>query len=57
MTLRLPRASLAVLAQGTADPAALAAAGVEVEGDASVLGRLIGLLDAGDPDFAIVTPD
>jgi alkyl sulfatase BDS1-like metallo-beta-lactamase superfamily hydrolase len=30
--------------------------GVKIDGDASVLGRLIGLTDSPDPDFAIVTP-
>ena len=55
--LALPRASLGVLAQGSVDPEVLAAAGVEITGDASVLGRLFAVLDPGDPDFAIVTPD
>jgi alkyl sulfatase BDS1-like metallo-beta-lactamase superfamily hydrolase len=56
VTLRLPRSALAVLAAGTPDPASLAAAGVELEGDGSVLGRIFALLDSPDPDFAIVTP-
>jgi alkyl sulfatase BDS1-like metallo-beta-lactamase superfamily hydrolase len=30
--------------------------GAEIRGDAAVLGRLLGVLDAPDPDFAIVTP-
>jgi alkyl sulfatase BDS1-like metallo-beta-lactamase superfamily hydrolase len=30
--------------------------GLEVEGDPTVLGRLMAVLDAPDPDFAIVTP-
>lgn len=30
--------------------------GVDVTGDATVLGTLLGVLDAPDPDFAIVTP-
>jgi alkyl sulfatase BDS1-like metallo-beta-lactamase superfamily hydrolase len=30
--------------------------GVSVEGDPTVLGRLMAVLDAPDPDFAIVTP-
>jgi alkyl sulfatase BDS1-like metallo-beta-lactamase superfamily hydrolase len=55
-TIRLPRRALALLASGTADPGALAAAGVEITGDASVLGRLLALLEEPDPDFAIVTP-
>jgi alkyl sulfatase BDS1-like metallo-beta-lactamase superfamily hydrolase len=57
VTLTLPRASLPALAQATTDPAALTAAGIEVTGDAGVLDRLFGLLDPGDPNFAIVTPD
>ncbi|MDF1602872.1 alkyl sulfatase dimerization domain-containing protein [Nocardioides sp. YIM 152315] len=55
--LRLPRASLPVLAQGTTDPKALAGAGVDVSGDSGALGRLLGVLQPGDPDFAIVTPE
>jgi alkyl sulfatase BDS1-like metallo-beta-lactamase superfamily hydrolase len=56
------RAALGALAAaGTGgaapDPAALGAAGVEVDGDLGVLGRLLAVLDPGDPDFAIVTPD
>ena len=35
---------------------ALAGAGIEVSGDASILGRLAAVLDPGDKDFAIVTP-
>ncbi|MFI6829051.1 alkyl/aryl-sulfatase [Kribbella sp. NPDC050241] len=57
VTLTLPRASLPALAQATTDPAALAAAGIDVAGDAGVLDRLFGLLDPGDPNFTIVTPD
>ena len=30
--------------------------GITIEGDASVLARLVGLTDEPDPDFAIVTP-
>jgi alkyl sulfatase BDS1-like metallo-beta-lactamase superfamily hydrolase len=29
---------------------------VAVDGDPAVFGRLVGLLDPPDPDFAIVTP-
>ncbi|WP_329005718.1 MBL fold metallo-hydrolase [Kribbella sp. NBC_00709] len=57
VTLTLPRTSLPALAQATTDPAALAAAGIQVAGDAGVLDRLFGLLDPGDPNFAIVTPE
>lgn len=31
-------------------------AGIKVDGDASVLQRVVGVLDAPDPEFAIVTP-
>ena len=55
------RAALGALAAaaggGGLDPAGLAAAGIEVDGDLGVLGRLLAVLDPGDPDFAIVTPD
>jgi alkyl sulfatase BDS1-like metallo-beta-lactamase superfamily hydrolase len=54
--LRLPAAGLAAVATGATDPAALAAAGVRVDGDPTALGRLVGALEAPDPDFAIVTP-
>jgi len=30
--------------------------GITVDGDPAVLGRLMAVLDAPDPDFAIVTP-
>lgn len=55
-TLTTTRAALPALAAGAATPDALSAAGIEVSGDAGVLGRLTAVLDAGDPDFAIVTP-
>ena len=47
--LRLPRAALPLLLGGTLE-------GIEVHGDASVLPRLMTVLEAPDPDFAIVTP-
>jgi alkyl sulfatase BDS1-like metallo-beta-lactamase superfamily hydrolase len=37
-------------------PEQLAAAGVQVDGDVSAVGRLLAALDEPDPDFAIVTP-
>jgi alkyl sulfatase BDS1-like metallo-beta-lactamase superfamily hydrolase len=49
VVLRLPRAALVGLLAGQLD-------GVSVEGDPTVLGRLMTVLDAPDPDFAIVTP-
>jgi alkyl sulfatase BDS1-like metallo-beta-lactamase superfamily hydrolase len=57
VTLTLPRASLPGLARAASDPAALTAAGIEITGDTAVLDRLFALLDPGDPNFAIVTPD
>jgi len=47
--LRMPGAALVGLLAGQMD-------GVSVEGDPTVLGRLMTVLDAPDPDFAIVTP-
>lgn len=52
--LSLPKAAVPLLLAG--DPAQLAAAGVEISGDASVLGKLFSILEAPDPDFNIVTP-
>lgn len=46
---RLPCALLPGLLQGTTD-------GMAVERDAGVLGRLMAVLDAPDPDFDIVVP-
>jgi alkyl sulfatase BDS1-like metallo-beta-lactamase superfamily hydrolase len=51
--LRLPRALLPALALGGGE----VPDGAEVSGDGSAVQRLTSLLDAGDPDFAIVTPD
>lgn len=50
-TVTTTRRALPALATGT-----LAQTGMEVTGDASVIGRLLGVLEPGDPDFAIVTP-
>jgi alkyl sulfatase BDS1-like metallo-beta-lactamase superfamily hydrolase len=47
--LRMPRAALPSLLGGPLE-------GVEVDGDESVLPRLMAVLEAPDPDFAIVTP-
>ena len=57
VTLRLPRAALALLAQAEVTEQALVAAGGAVDGDSKVLGRLAAVLAEPDPDFAIVTPD
>ena len=56
LVLRLPVPVLLGLVAGQVDPSGLAAAGVEVDGDSGVLGRLLAALDEPDPDFAIVTP-
>jgi alkyl sulfatase BDS1-like metallo-beta-lactamase superfamily hydrolase len=51
------RAALTKVATGLASPDELLEAGeLTVDGDASVLGALLALLDTPDPDFAIVTP-
>jgi alkyl sulfatase BDS1-like metallo-beta-lactamase superfamily hydrolase len=56
-TITCPRAALPELALGALDADRLAKAGVDVGGDPGVLGRLSAVLDAPDPDFAIVTPE
>ncbi|MCZ2261168.1 alkyl/aryl-sulfatase [Isoptericola nanjingensis] len=53
-TITSTRAALPALAAG--NPDALAAAGIQVTGDASALGRLTAVLDPGDKNFSIVTP-
>ena len=50
-TVTTTRRALPALATGS-----LAQTGIEVTGDQSVVGRLLGVLEPGDPDFAIVTP-
>ena len=49
--------SLPALALGSLDADSLGKAGIQVSGDAGVLARLAAVLDGGDPDFAIVTPE
>ena len=49
LVLRMTRAALPGLLLGRTD-------GVTLDGDPAVLGRLMAVLDAPDPDFAIVTP-
>ena len=56
VTLTSTVPALAHLAVSGLTPEGLSAAGVQVEGDASALGRLTAVLDPGDRDFAIVTP-
>ncbi|ADB49560.1 alkyl/aryl-sulfatase [Conexibacter woesei] len=56
-TIEIPRAGLDKILLGVASPADLVAAGeLRIGGDASALVTLLGLFDAPDPDFAIVTP-
>lgn len=55
-TVTMPSASLAGLVTGTPSPELFAQLAIQVEGDQSVLPRLLRVLDAPDPDFAIVTP-
>ncbi|MET4166061.1 MULTISPECIES: alkyl/aryl-sulfatase [Gordonia] len=55
-TVRATRKSLLVLAGGDLSAETLSAAGIQIEGDTSALGRLTAVLDPGDKDFAIVTP-
>ena len=57
LTVTCPRAALPALALGQLPPDRLAEAGVAMDGDADALTRLLSVLDAPDPDFAIVTPD
>lgn len=56
VTVTLPKSALLLLASGDLSPEKLAAAGVSVAGDASLLGQLVSVLDTPDPGFAIVTP-
>jgi len=56
-TITLTRAALDAVLLGEGDGAALFASGaIAVEGDGAKLGEFLGLLDEGDPAFAIVTP-
>ncbi len=49
VVLRMPAAALVGVLAGSME-------GIALEGDPSVLGRLMAVLDTPDPDFAIVTP-
>ncbi len=55
-TLTTTRRALPALAMGGLSAEGLAKAGIELSGDGSVLMRLAAVLDAGDKNFAIVTP-
>ncbi|WP_127472724.1 alkyl/aryl-sulfatase [Microbacterium sulfonylureivorans] len=54
LTLTAPQSSIAGIASG--DVAAALAAGLTLDGDASVLQTVLGVLDPGDPAFDIVLP-
>ncbi len=55
-TLTTTRRALPALALGGLSADGLAEAGIELTGDPGVLGRLAGVLEPGDPDFAISSP-
>lgn len=54
LTVTLPAAALLALAGGSVEQAR--AAGLRLDGDESLLGRLLGVLQPGDPAFHIVEP-
>ena len=54
LTLTVPRPALAALAAG--DPGAAPGAGLTLDGDATVLQQVFGVLQPGDPGFNIVEP-
>jgi len=54
LTVTVPRAALGPLAMH--DVAAATGAGLGLDGDQALLQSVLGVLDPGDPDFAIVTP-
>ncbi|HYN66395.1 MAG TPA: alkyl sulfatase C-terminal domain-containing protein, partial [Ornithinibacter sp.] len=56
VTLRMPLAALPALLGGQVEPHVLDDLGIQLEGDAGALARLVAVLDSPDPDFAIVTP-
>ena len=56
-TLTLTRVAFDAILLGEGDLGELFAGGaISIEGDGAKLGELLGLLDEGDPSFAIVTP-
>lgn len=54
VTLTVPQAAIGALALGSVEDAV--AAGLVVDGDASVLQQVLGVLDPGDPSFNIIEP-
>jgi alkyl sulfatase BDS1-like metallo-beta-lactamase superfamily hydrolase len=58
LTLTLPHhAQLVPVVMGGLTPQQMAEQGIALEGDASAIARLVAVLQPGDPDFAIVTPE
>jgi alkyl sulfatase BDS1-like metallo-beta-lactamase superfamily hydrolase len=58
LTITVPHhEQLVGLVLGALPPEAMADAGIVMEGDTSVVGRLTALLQPGDPDFAMVTAE
>jgi alkyl sulfatase BDS1-like metallo-beta-lactamase superfamily hydrolase len=55
-TLTATRLALPALAGGGVTAEGLAEKGIQLDGDTTVLSRLISVLDPGDKNFAIVTP-
>jgi alkyl sulfatase BDS1-like metallo-beta-lactamase superfamily hydrolase len=56
-TLTTTKRALPALALGGLSADGLAEAGIELSGDGSVLARLAAVLEPGDKNFAIVTPE
>ncbi|NEA37962.1 alkyl sulfatase dimerization domain-containing protein [Streptomyces sp. SID11385] len=56
VTLTTTTRALPALALGDLSPEGLAAKGIQVDGDTSVLDRLASVLDPGDRNFPLVTP-
>jgi alkyl sulfatase BDS1-like metallo-beta-lactamase superfamily hydrolase len=54
LIITCPKHALPMLLTG--NPSALSEAGFSFDGEISVLPRLLGVLDKGNPDFSIVTP-
>ncbi|KRE31162.1 alkyl/aryl-sulfatase [Agromyces sp. Soil535] len=54
LTITVPKAALGPLAMGNVEAAM--GAGLTLDGDASALTAVLGVLEPGDPGFAIVTP-
>ncbi len=58
LTLTLPlHAQLVPVVMGGLTPEQMAEQGITLDGDASAIQRVVAVLQPGDPDFAIVTPE